>query len=163
MDQIFIGRGVGYLGNGATNVVFPITVISLAIALMLGDGAAAYLSLCQGKKDVKSGNKSMGNVVMLLVAFGVIMAVLFVVYLFLDRKDRKEQELTDKEDKKAERESTTAVLKELSASNRNIAESLNLLKTSMDNTNNEFKQHDERSIKNFQKIHEDLIVLKERK
>lgn len=38
VDQIFIGRGVGYLGNGATNVVFPITVISLAIALMLGDG-----------------------------------------------------------------------------------------------------------------------------
>lgn len=80
VDQIFIGRGVGYLGNGATNVVFPITVISLAIALMLGDGAAAYLSLCQGKKDVKSGNKSMGNVVMLLVAFGVIMAVLFAVF-----------------------------------------------------------------------------------
>ena len=47
---------------------------------MLGDGAAAYLSLCQGKKDVKSGNKSMGNVVMLLVAFGVIMAVLFAVF-----------------------------------------------------------------------------------
>ncbi|WP_029230776.1 MATE family efflux transporter [Butyrivibrio sp. VCB2006] len=80
VDQIFIGRGVGYLGNGATNVVFPITVISLAIALMLGDGAAAYLSLCQGKKDVKSGNKSMGNVVMLLVASGVIMAVLFAVF-----------------------------------------------------------------------------------
>ncbi len=93
----------------------------------------------------------------------VIMAVLFVIYLFLDRKDRKEQEQTEKEDKKAERESTTAVLKELSASNRNIAESLNLLKTSMDNTNNEFKQHDERSIKNFQKIQEDLIILKERK
>lgn len=93
----------------------------------------------------------------------VIMAVLFVIYLFLDRKDRKEKEKTEKEDKKAERESTAAVLKELSASNRNIAESLNLLKTSMDNTNNEFKQHDERSIKNFQKIHEDLIILKERK
>ena len=93
----------------------------------------------------------------------VIMAVLFVVYLFLDRKDRKAKELEEKEDKKAERESTTAVLKELSASNRNIAESLNLLKTSMDNTNNEFKQHDERAIKSFQKIKEDLIILKERK
>ncbi|WP_330364424.1 MATE family efflux transporter [Butyrivibrio sp. XPD2002] len=80
VDQIFIGRGIGYLGNGATNVVFPITVISLAIALMLGDGAAAYLSLCQGKKDVKSGNKSMGNVVMLLVVSGVIMAVLFAAF-----------------------------------------------------------------------------------
>jgi Na+-driven multidrug efflux pump len=47
---------------------------------MLGDGAAAYLSLCQGKKDVKSGNKSMGNVVMLLVVSGVIMAVLFAAF-----------------------------------------------------------------------------------
>ena len=42
VDQIFIGRGVGYLGNGATNVVFPITVISLAIALMLGDDGKGY-------------------------------------------------------------------------------------------------------------------------
>ncbi len=80
VDQIFIGRGVGYLGNGATNVVFPITVISLAIALMLGDGAAAYLSLCQGKKDTKAANKSMGNVSMLLLASGLLMAVLFAVF-----------------------------------------------------------------------------------
>ena len=80
VDQIFIGRGVGYLGNGATNVVFPITVISLAIALMLGDGAAAYLSLCQGKKDMDAGNKSMGNVIMLLVTSGLAMAVLFALF-----------------------------------------------------------------------------------
>ena len=39
VDQIFIGQGVGYLGNGATNVVFPLTMICLAFALMLGDGA----------------------------------------------------------------------------------------------------------------------------
>ncbi|MCI5499934.1 MAG: MATE family efflux transporter, partial [Clostridiales bacterium] len=40
VDQIFIGWGVGYLGNGATNVVFPITIIALALALMIGDGCA---------------------------------------------------------------------------------------------------------------------------
>lgn len=57
VDQIFIGRGVGYLGNGATNVVYPITVIALAIALMIGDGCAAYLSLCQGKKMQKGHRK----------------------------------------------------------------------------------------------------------
>ena len=45
VDQIFIGRGVGYLGNGATNVVFPLTIIGLAISLMCGDGTSAYLSL----------------------------------------------------------------------------------------------------------------------
>ena len=42
VDQIFIGRGVGYLGNGATNVVFPITIIALAIDLMIGVGCAAH-------------------------------------------------------------------------------------------------------------------------
>ena len=52
VDQIFIGRGVGYLGNGATNVVFSITVIALAISLMIGDGCAAFLSICQGKNGV---------------------------------------------------------------------------------------------------------------
>ena len=45
VDQIFIGRGVGMLGNGATNVVFPISVIALAFYLMFGDGASAYLSI----------------------------------------------------------------------------------------------------------------------
>ena len=48
VDQIFIGRGVGYLGNGATNVVFPLSVIGMAISFMLGDGASAYLSLKLG-------------------------------------------------------------------------------------------------------------------
>ena len=49
VDQIFIGRGVGYLGNGATNVVFPITVIAMALAFMIGDGGAAYMSLKLGE------------------------------------------------------------------------------------------------------------------
>ncbi|UKI57845.1 MAG: hypothetical protein L6V81_11335 [Clostridium sp.] len=51
------------------------------------------------------------------------MAVLFIVYLFSDRKDRKEKELEEKEDKRQEREANNAILKELSVSNRNIAES----------------------------------------
>lgn len=42
VDQIFIGRGVGYLGNGATNIIYPLTVIVLSVALMLGDGAASF-------------------------------------------------------------------------------------------------------------------------
>lgn len=40
VDQIFVGWGVGYLGNGATNVVFPITIITLALAVLIGDGGA---------------------------------------------------------------------------------------------------------------------------
>ena len=51
VDQIFIGWGVGYLGNGATNIVFPIVVVCFAFSLMFGDGTSAYLSLRLGEKD----------------------------------------------------------------------------------------------------------------
>ncbi len=78
VDQIFIGRGVGYLGNGATNVVFPITVIALAIALLVGDGAAAFLSLCQGQKEVEKGNKAVGNAIFILVVSSILLTVLFM-------------------------------------------------------------------------------------
>lgn len=79
VDQIFIGRGVGYLGNGATNVVFPITIITLALALMIGDGCAAFLSICQGRNDVESAHKSVGNAVVLTVIVSIIMVILFYV------------------------------------------------------------------------------------
>ena len=78
VDQIFIGRGVGYLGNGATNVVFPITIIALAIALLAGDGCAAYLSICQGMKDEERAHKSVGNAVTVIVASGLLLTFLFV-------------------------------------------------------------------------------------
>lgn len=79
VDQIFIGRGVGYLGNGATNVVFPITIIALAIALLIGDGCAAFLSICQGKKDTDSAHRSVGNAIVLIVSVSIILTVLFLI------------------------------------------------------------------------------------
>ncbi len=79
VDQIFIGQGVGYLGNGATNVVFPITVIALAVALMIGDGCAAYLSICQGRQDEKTASKSVGNAITLFVLTSVVLTVLFAL------------------------------------------------------------------------------------
>ena len=53
VDQIFIGQGVGYLGNGTTNIIYPLTVIVLSIALMLGDGGASFLreKRRRGKRD----------------------------------------------------------------------------------------------------------------
>lgn len=57
VDQIFIGWGVGYLGNGATNVVFPITIIALAFAVLIGDGGAAFMSLKLGEGDTESVKK----------------------------------------------------------------------------------------------------------
>ena len=57
VDQIFIGWGVGYLGNGATNAVFPLTMIGLAFSLMFGDGSSAYLSLKLGEKKKRRSYK----------------------------------------------------------------------------------------------------------
>lgn len=57
VDQIFIGWGVDYLANGATNIIFPITILCLAFALMFGDGTSAYLSLKLGEKKEKDAEK----------------------------------------------------------------------------------------------------------
>ena len=75
VDQIFIGWGVGYLGNGATNVVFPLTMICLAFSLMFGDGASAYLSLKLGEKKKKEAAQGVVNGFIL----SVIVSVLFLV------------------------------------------------------------------------------------
>lgn len=81
VDQIFIGRGVGYLGNGATNVVFPITVIALALALLIGDGAAAYLSLKLGENDAEKARRGVGNALVMIVVAGVALLVLALAFL----------------------------------------------------------------------------------
>lgn len=59
VDQIFIGWGVGYLGNTATNVVYPFTVIALSLALLIGDGASALFSLSLGSDDKEKVSKSL--------------------------------------------------------------------------------------------------------
>ena len=50
VDQIFIGQGVGYLGNGATTVIFPMITFAMAFSLLFGDGSATFLSLKLGEK-----------------------------------------------------------------------------------------------------------------
>ncbi len=77
VDQIFIGQGVGYLGNGATNVVMPMTVIAIALSLLIGDGAAAYLSLKLGEGDEKSAARGVGCSISVMVIVGIILCILF--------------------------------------------------------------------------------------
>lgn len=81
VDQIFIGRGVGYLGNGATNVVFPITVIALAFALLIGDGGAAFLSLKLGENDTKAATKGVGNAMTMITITGILMLAVTMMTL----------------------------------------------------------------------------------
>lgn len=81
VDQIFIGWGVGYLGNGATNVVFPLTMISLAFALMFGDGTASYLSLKLGEKNKKDAVKGVVNGVFLSVIVSILTFIIYMLFL----------------------------------------------------------------------------------
>ena len=81
VDQIFIGWGVGYLGNGATNIVFPITIICLAFSLMFGDGTSAYLSLKLGEKNKKEAEKGVSNGIISSVVIAIILSVIILVFL----------------------------------------------------------------------------------
>ena len=81
VDQIFIGWGVGYLGNGATNVVFPITIIALALSMMIGNGGAAYLSLKLREGKTDAAQKGVGNAVALVTVVSVVLAVVFLVFI----------------------------------------------------------------------------------
>lgn len=89
VDQIFIGNSeIGYLGNAATTVVFPIMVIALAFAWCFGDGSAAYLSICQGKNQSNDAHKCIGNsLIMTFIASIILLVIGFVcmepiLYLF---------------------------------------------------------------------------------
>ena len=81
VDQIFIGWGVGYLGNGATNVVFPLTMVCLAFALMFGDGSSAFLSLKLGEKKKKEASNGVANGIMSSIIVSIIFFILMVVFL----------------------------------------------------------------------------------
>ena len=81
VDQIFIGQGVGYLGNAATNIAFPITTLCMAIGLLIGIGAASNFNLTLGRKENKHAREVAGTAVVLLVTAGLI--IMSVVLLFL--------------------------------------------------------------------------------
>lgn len=81
VDQIFIGWGVGYLGNGATNIVFPITMVCLAFALMLGDGTSAYLSLKLGEQKKEDAKKGVANGILLATIISVIFFAVALIFL----------------------------------------------------------------------------------
>lgn len=82
VDQIFIGNSeLGYLGNAATSIVFPITIISVAFAWAIGDGSAAFLSLCQGRKDTKNAHIAIGNGILINFIISIIFVILGFIFM----------------------------------------------------------------------------------
>ena len=82
VDQIFIAnaRYLGSYGNAANTVVFPLTVIALAIAVMIGDGCCAYVSLSLGMQEKERARKSVGNSIVLMAASGLVLMTLYLIF-----------------------------------------------------------------------------------
>ena len=82
VDQIFIANAVylGSYGNAANTVVFPLTVIALAIAVMIGDGCCAFVSLSLGRKQADTARKSIGNSVVMVTVCGLVLCAVYLVF-----------------------------------------------------------------------------------
>ena len=81
VDQIFIGKGVGTLGNAATNVIFPLVILANAIAGLIGNGAAANLSLKLGEKKETEARASIGSSITLSFIISILFAILAYIFL----------------------------------------------------------------------------------
>lgn len=81
VDQIFIGQGIGYLGNSATNVIFPLTVFSAAVGILFGDGAATYLSLKLGRGEREDAKKGVANGILVSIITGILLLIISARFL----------------------------------------------------------------------------------
>ena len=81
VDQIFIGQGVGMLGNAATNVAFPVTTIATAMALLLGIGGASNYNLEMGAGREKKASGIAGTALSSLAISGAVLCVIVVLFL----------------------------------------------------------------------------------
>lgn len=79
VDQIFVGNGIGYLGNAATGVIFPITVVGWGMSLFFGDGAAAHLSVSLGRNETENIHRGTGNAALCSFLSGVV--IIAISYL----------------------------------------------------------------------------------
>ena len=82
VDQIFIANAsyLGSYGNAANTVVFPLTVIALAIAVMIGDGCCAFVSLNLGRKHPNIARKSVGNSIIMVIVSSLVLSALYLAF-----------------------------------------------------------------------------------
>ena len=82
VDQIFIANAsyLGSYGNAANTVVFPLTVVALAIAVMLGDGCCAFVSMALGRNETEKAKRSVGNAVVLSLAASLVLTAIYLIF-----------------------------------------------------------------------------------
>ena len=81
VDQLFIGRTVGTLGNAATNIAFPLTTSCIALSLMFGIGGASCFNLHMGRRDTENAAYYIGNAVVCLLGSGLILTTITQLFL----------------------------------------------------------------------------------
>ena len=82
VDQIFIANAdyLGSYGNAANTVVYPLTVVALAVAVLIGDGCCSYVSISLGARDAKRAGHSVGSAVLLSALSGILLCILYFVF-----------------------------------------------------------------------------------
>lgn len=82
VDQIFIANAsyLGSYGNAANTVVFPLTVVALGIAVMIGDGCCAFVSISLGEKKTENATRSVGNSVLLCIISSVVLTAIYLIF-----------------------------------------------------------------------------------
>lgn len=82
VDQIFIANAayLGSYGNAANTVVFPLTVVALAVAVLIGDGCCAFVSICLGADNRENARAAIGNAVVLSVVCGVVLTAVYLLF-----------------------------------------------------------------------------------
>lgn len=82
VDQIFIANAdyLGSYGNAANTVVFPLTVIALSVAVMIGDGCCAFVSLSLGRNKPADASRSTGNAIVLAVVSSLVLTAIYLLF-----------------------------------------------------------------------------------
>ncbi len=83
VDQIFIANAsdLGSYGNAANTVVFPLTVVALAVAVLIGDGCCAFVSICMGANDADRAHRGIGNAAVLCVAASAVLTAVYLIFM----------------------------------------------------------------------------------
>lgn len=83
VDQIFIANAdyLGSYGNAANTVVFPLTVVALAIAVMIGDGCCAFVSISLGANKKDDAHRSIGNAIVLCVISSIVLTAIYLIFM----------------------------------------------------------------------------------
>lgn len=81
VDQIFLGQGVGYLGNTATNIAMPFVTLNLAVSLLIAVGCSSYMNLAMGRNDRQSASKAFGSAILLGCIFSLALGICGIIFV----------------------------------------------------------------------------------